>query len=103
MASLFEKQGHVVIVALISPYEEFRNEVRSICKNFIEVFVCANVDTCIQRDPKGLYKKALAGEIENFTGISAPYFPPTNPEIIVDTTTMILKDCANKIIDFYLK
>ena len=101
LAALFEKQGHVVIVALISPFEEFRNEVRNCCNNFIEVFVSTDINICIQRDPKGLYKKALAGEIEDFTGISAPYFPPKNPEVTIETATMNPKECALTIINFY--
>ena len=65
MASIFEKRGHVVIVSLISPYADIRNQIRSICRNFMEVYVATPLETCIQRDPKGLYQKALAGEIKD--------------------------------------
>jgi adenylylsulfate kinase len=103
LASLFEQQGHIVIVALISPYNEIRNEVRNLCTNFIEVFVSSPIDTCIQRDTKGLYKKAIAGEINDFTGISAPYFPPKNPEVLVDTSSLSVSECTNMVLNFYIK
>jgi adenylylsulfate kinase len=101
IASLFEKQGNVVIVALISPYDDVRNEIRAMCGNFVEVYVSTDLQVCIDRDAKGLYKRALAGELENFTGISGDYFPPLNPEVIVDTSTMSIKECTVKVFDFY--
>jgi adenylyl-sulfate kinase len=85
IASLFEKQGNVVIVALVSPYADVRNEVRNMCSNFIEVYVSTSLEVCKQRDNKGLYKKAIRGEIKNFTGISAPYEAPQNPELVLTT------------------
>lgn len=103
IASLFEKQGNVVIVALISPYDDVRNEIRAMCGNFVEVYVSTDLQVCIDRDAKGLYKRALAGELENFTGISGEYFPPLNPEVIVDTSTMSIKECTVKVFDFYTK
>ena len=104
ISSLFEKQGNVVIVSLISPYDDVRNEIRKMCNNFIEVYVSADLQTCISRDPKGLYKKALAGEIKDFTGISdsAPYYPPLNPELTIDTSKATL-DESSEIIMKYLK
>lgn len=101
ISSLFEKQGNIVIVALISPYEDIRNEVRAMCSNFIEVYVTTSLEVCIERDVKGLYKKAIAGEIKNFTGISDPYFPPINPEVKIDTSEMTVEACVNKIFDTY--
>lgn len=101
IASLFEKQGNVVIVALISPYDDVRNEIRKLCGNFIEVYVCTELQVCIDRDAKGLYKRAIAGELENFTGISGDYFPPSDPEVIVDTASMSIKECTVKVFDFY--
>lgn len=101
MASTFEEKGKVVIVSLISPYADVRNEIRSLCKTFIEVYVNTPLELCIRRDPKGLYKKAIAGEIENFTGITAPYFPPSNAEITVQPDRMSAEDCSEKIIQFY--
>jgi adenylylsulfate kinase len=100
ISSLLEKQGHVVIVSLISPYDDIRNEVRKMCSNFVEVYIATNLKTCISRDPKGLYKKAMQGEIKNFTGISAPYFPPLLPEITIDTLKMSLPECSNLILNF---
>ena len=97
MASLLESQGNVVIVSLISPYIDTRNEIRIMCKNFIEVHVCTDIKVCIQRDPKGLYAKAIAGEIKDFTGISAPYYPPENPEVLLDTAVLSIAACSDKI------
>lgn len=103
MASLLEKQGNIVIVSLISPYGETRDAVRNICSNFIEVYVATGLDICIQRDPKGLYKRALAGEIKEFTGISAPYHAPLSPEITIDTARMTPVECSEKILSYLSK
>ena len=89
VARLLARHGVFVITAAISPYADVRNEIRQrataegIC--FIEVFVDAKLQSLIDRDVKGLYKRALAGTISNFTGISDPYEPPTNPEVVVRT------------------
>lgn len=84
-----------VICSLISPYSEDRNEVRKICgKNFIEVFVKCSLQECINRDVKGLYKKAIAGEIKNFTGISDPYEEPSSPDLIINTLNISLDKCS---------
>ena len=100
ISSLLEKQGNIVIVSLISPYVEIRDAVRNICSNFIEVHVATSLETCIKRDPKGLYKKALLGEIKDFTGISAPYHPPLNAEVTVDTSKMTIDHCSRLILTF---
>ncbi len=92
MASMLEAQGNIVIVSIISPYADVRNDIRKMCKNFIEVYVCTDIKVCIERDPKGLYVKAISGEIEDFTGISAPYFSPENPEIKIDTNLVSVKE-----------
>ena len=94
MASLFEAQGNIVIVALISPYDDVRDKIRQMCRHFIEVYVSTDITVCMQRDPKGLYEKAVKGEISNFTGISAPYYPPAMPEIILDTAVLSVEDCT---------
>ena len=88
VSKLFVDAGIIVMTAFISPYREDRNKVRELLNEgeFIEVFVDATIETCEERDPKGLYKKARAGEIKEFTGISAPYEAPENPEIVVNTT-----------------
>jgi adenylylsulfate kinase len=80
-ASLLEKHGVTVIVSLISPYIGSRQFARSLCRNFVEIFVSTPIEICETRDPKGLYKKARAGEIKNFTGIDDPYDKPDKPEI----------------------
>lgn len=98
LASLLEKQGHLVIVALIAPYSDVRNHVRAMCNNFTEVYLSTDINICIERDTKGLYKKAIAGEIREFTGISAPYQPPLNPELVLDTAMMSVEEAAEKII-----
>jgi adenylylsulfate kinase len=97
IASLFEKQGNIVIVSLISPYRDVRDEVRTMCNRFIEIYLATPLDICIARDPKGLYKKALSGEIKDFTGISAPYEEPLNPELSLDTSTMDVNGAVEKI------
>jgi adenylylsulfate kinase len=95
LVSLLERNNQFVIVALISPYRETRDEIKKLCKRFIEVHVSADLETCKARDPKGLYKKALAGEIENFTGISAPYEMPLQPELVLNTAVLTETDSTN--------
>jgi len=75
----------VAIVAAVSPYREIRDEARAEIGNFVEVYVNCPLEECIQRDVKGLYAKALRGEIPNFTGVSDPYEPPIRPEVTVET------------------
>lgn len=103
LASQLEKSGSIVVVSLISPYREARTYARSICQNFIEVYVKASLATCESRDPKGLYRKARAGEIRNFTGIDDPYEPPESPDTIIPTDDLtleesfdLLKRCADE-------
>ena len=85
VCDLLARNGVIVLAAVISPYREVREEVRAMhgAGNFIEVHAKADLDTLAERDVKGLYKKALAGEIENFTGVSDPYEEPSAPEVIV--------------------
>jgi adenylyl-sulfate kinase len=85
VCGLLTRHGAVAIAAAISPYQAIRDEVRESIGNFIEVYVKASVETCIQRDVKGLYKKALAGEIKGFTGVDDPYEPPLKPELTIET------------------
>ena len=87
MASELEKNGHVVLVAAISPYEEARKNARLQCHKFYELYLSTPLNICISRDPKGLYRKALAGEIKNFTGISDPYEIPVRPDLTIDTSS----------------
>jgi adenylylsulfate kinase len=85
VAGKLAKHGVAVVVAAISPYREARGKVRAGVDNFVEVHVAAPVSTCVERDVKGLYAKALAGEIKNFTGVSDPYEAPLEPEITLHT------------------
>lgn len=94
LASVLEKLGYWVIVSLISPYAETRKEARAMCSNFIEVYVSTSLETCISRDQKGIYQKAIAGELKEFTGISSPYFPPLSPELTVDNELLTASECA---------
>jgi adenylylsulfate kinase len=103
MAKLLESQGKVVIVSMISPYDDVRNQIRSMCNRFIEVYVATDIAVCIERDPKGLYKKALQGEIPEFTGISAPYFAPKRPELVLNTVDLSPDESALKIIKLLRK
>ena len=101
VAKLFRQAGIIVITAFISPYREDRDKVRAIvgAGRFLEVHVHADVDTCRKRDPKGLYEKALQGKIPEFTGISAPYEPPKNPEVYLDTESLSVQESALKAVD----
>jgi adenylyl-sulfate kinase len=85
VAAKLAKHGVAVLVAAISPYRQARDQVRASVDRFVEVHVAAPLSTCAARDPKGLYAKALAGEIEHFTGVSDPYEPPLAPEIVLHT------------------
>ena len=99
MASRLEKHGVIVIASFISPYQETRDVVRNMCDNFIEVFVSASLAECERRDVKGLYKRARAGEIANFTGIDDPYEAPESPEIVVDTENQTLEESATIVLE----
>jgi adenylyl-sulfate kinase len=98
VCALLSKHGAVAISAAISPYRAVRDEVRSKIQHFVEVYVAAPLEVCIQRDVKGMYKKALAGEIKHFTGVSDPYEPPLHPEIFVDTSKSTCKQAIHQII-----
>lgn len=99
LANLFSIAGVINIAALISPYQKERNLARSLARNgnFIEVHVNCPVEVCMKRDPKGLYKKALNGEIKNFTGVNAPYEEPQKPEIIIRTDKESVDECVDRI------
>ena len=87
VADLLTRNGVIVLVAAISPYREVREEVRDRIGRFVEVYVRCPLDELVHRDVKGLYRKALAGEIAHFTGVSDPYEEPEDPDIEVDTST----------------
>jgi len=98
VAKLLSRNDVGVIASFISPYREIRKHVRNEVTNFIEVYTKCPLDVCIQRDPKGLYKKALNGEIENFTGVSHPYEEPENPEILLKTDKLTVEESVEKVI-----
>jgi adenylylsulfate kinase len=85
VCKLLSRHGAVAIAAAISPYRNVRDGVRSTIENFIEVYVDTPLEVCIERDVKGMYRKALAGEMKNFTGIDDPYEAPLNAEVVVET------------------
>lgn len=98
VSKLLARNGVIVLVALISPYREFRHRVRADISDFLEVFIDTSLDTCIERDPKGLYAKALAGEIKDMTGLDDPYEEPETPEIRVKTETCDVDEAAMQIV-----
>lgn len=99
VADLLSRNGVPVITAAISPYRELRDEAReTMGDRFIEVFVKASVEVCADRDPKGLYEKAFAGEIKEFTGVSDPYEEPLNAELTLDTENETPEESAGRII-----
>jgi adenylylsulfate kinase len=102
VCKLMVDSGVVVLAAFISPYHEDRQFVREVVGkgDFVEVYVQCPVEVCEQRDPKGLYKKARAGEIKNYTGINAPYEEPRDPDIILDTTEFNVDDAVQKVLQY---
>ncbi|HSG31844.1 MAG TPA: adenylyl-sulfate kinase [Thermodesulfobacteriota bacterium] len=98
VAKVITRCGAVAITCAISPYKDIRLEARNEIENFVEVFVDCDIEECIRRDVKGLYKKALSGEIKNFTGISDPYEKPESPEITVNTSTETIEQSVKKIV-----
>jgi adenylylsulfate kinase len=96
VAKLMADAGNIVLVSLITPYEEQRTLVKEILKNerFLDVYLECDLATCEQRDPKGLYKKARAGEISNFTGISDPFEEPANADVVVDSGSLDVNECV---------
>lgn len=102
VAKLMLESGLIVMTAFISPFREDRAAVRNLISNndFIEIYCKASLKTCEERDVKGLYKRARAGEIKNYTGIDSPYEAPENPELIIDTDKETLDESVSKIYSF---
>ena len=100
VCKLLTRNGVVAISAAISPYREVRDHNRREIGNFIEVYVQCSIEALTRRDVKGLYKKALAGEIQNFTGVSDPYEPPLKPEITVDSERQGAEESLRMILDY---
>ena len=101
-AKLMMEAGVIAMTAFISPFNKDRNLVRQLLSqgDFIEIFCKASLETCESRDVKGLYKRARAGEIKNYTGIDSPYEAPDNPELVIDTEGESLEESVAKVIDF---
>lgn len=102
MSKLIIEAGVVAMTAFISPFREDRRRVRSLVEDgdFIEIYCRASVEECEARDVKGLYARARAGEIKDFTGISSPYEPPEQAELVVDTGSESLQACVDQVIDY---
>lgn len=102
VAKLFTEAGIIVLTAFVSPYRHDRDSVRAQLADgdFVEVFVDAPLEVCEQRDPKGLYKKARAGEIQGFTGIDDPYEPPNRAEVVLDAGGHDAMTLANQVVEF---
>ncbi len=101
VANLLSRNGAVAITAAISPYSSVRDEIREMTKaDFVEVYVECALEVVEERDTKGLYKKARAGIIKNFTGISDPYEAPTNPEISVNTGTQTIEESGEQVLTY---
>jgi len=98
VCSLLTKHGTVVTAAFVSPYRSIRDENRKLIGNFVEVYVKCSVEKCMERDVKGMYKKAIAGEIKNFTGVSDPFEEPEKPELVVETDKESEAESLKKII-----
>jgi adenylylsulfate kinase len=98
VCELLTRNGVVAVASAISPYREIRDEVRGIIGDFVEVFVKCPLEVLTERDVKGLYKKAIAGEIKNFTGVSDPYEEPESPEVLVESDKENVEASVEKII-----
>jgi len=98
VAKLLTRNGVAVLTSFISPYRKLRDHARQEIGNFIEVYVKCPVEVCMKRDTKGMYQKALKGEIKEFTGISDPYEEPLNPEIILETDKETLEESTARVI-----
>ena len=98
VASLLSRNGVCAITAAISPYRSVRRECREMCTNFVEVFVAAPLEVVEARDPKGLYKKARSGEIQNFPGVSADYDEPESPDLRLATHDLSVDECVEQIV-----
>lgn len=102
IARLLARNGVITLCSFVSPYRDVRSEIRKIIGEevpFIEVYAKCSLEECIRRDPKGLYKRALAGEIKNFTGIDDPYEEPENPELVIDTEHDSPEENARRVLE----
>ncbi len=97
VAHLLARNGVAVVVAAVSPYAKARAEARELIGDFVEVHVAPPLEACVDRDVKGLYRRALAGEIPGFTGVSDPYEPPPRPELVLDTSTIDVRTSVARV------
>lgn len=100
VAKLLSRNGIIVVVSAITPYQEMRDNVRSNVPGFVEIYVDCPLELCERRDVKGLYAKARRGELAHFTGISDPYEPPLHPEIIINTAASTLEQNCNTVLSW---
>jgi len=102
VAKLFTEANIITVAAFVSPYREDRDNVRKLLGDgeFIEIYVKCSLEVCEERDTKGLYKKARAGEVKDFTGISAPYEEPLNPELTIDSSKLSIEESTRTILDY---
>ncbi len=100
VSHLLARNGVVVVAAFVSPYRDVRDRARELIGDFVEVYVKCPLEVCIERDPKGLYKRALAGEIKHMTGLDDPYEEPLNPEVVIDTSILGVDECVDRILDY---
>lgn len=98
VAKLLSRNGVATLVSFISPYRELRDRARQGTTNFVEVYTKCPVEVCIQRDVKGMYQKAIKGEIKEFTGVSDPYEEPLNPEIVLETDKETVDESVAKVV-----
>ncbi len=106
IARLLARNGVIVLCSFVSPYREARRMVREIVEEevpFLEVYVKCPLEECIRRDPKGLYRKALRGEIKHFTGVSDPYEPPESPDLVLDTVAESPEESAERLVRLVLE
>lgn len=99
VAKLLTRNGVAVLATFVSPYRERRRKTREEIGNFVEIYTRCPVEVCIERDTKGLYEKAFAGEITDFTGVNDPYEEPETPELTLDTDKESIEECIHKVLD----
>ncbi len=99
MAKLLSERGVIVLCTFVSPYRENRDFARSICTHFAEIYVKCPVEICMERDVKGMYKKAMKGEIKNFTGVDDPYEEPENPAFVLETDRENIEESTGKVLE----
>lgn len=103
LANMLSNNGVSVVASFIAPYERHRRDLREKVHNYIEVFVDAPLEVCIDRDPKGLYKKAQAGELKHFTGLEDTYDRPEKPDIHLLSYDMSVEECRDKVMEYLVK